>query len=86
MLSWRARTRLRLSPCTKAGAAIPFFWAGGYSTRRCASQGDEGARRLIGALSADELVEVQASDTSAIFDIDTPDDLAAAHRLRSGEP
>jgi molybdenum cofactor cytidylyltransferase len=47
--------------------------------------GDEGARRLIGALSADELVEVQASDTSAILDIDTPDDLAAAHRLRSGD-
>ena len=47
--------------------------------------GDEGARRLIGALSADELVEVEASDTSAIFDIDTPDDLAAAQRFR-GEP
>jgi molybdenum cofactor cytidylyltransferase len=47
--------------------------------------GDEGARRLIGALGADELVEVRASDTSAIFDIDTPDDLAAAQRFRSGD-
>jgi molybdenum cofactor cytidylyltransferase len=47
--------------------------------------GDEGARRLIGALSADELVEVQASGASAIFDIDTPDDLAAARDSRSGD-
>jgi molybdenum cofactor cytidylyltransferase len=48
--------------------------------------GDEGARRLIGSLSADELVEVQAPDMSTVFDIDTPDDLAAARRFRSGEP
>ncbi len=48
--------------------------------------GDEGARRLIGALTADELVEVEASGTSAIFDIDTPGDLAAAQRFRSGDP
>jgi molybdenum cofactor cytidylyltransferase len=47
--------------------------------------GDEGARRLIGALSDNELVEVQASDTSAIFDIDTPDDLAAAQHFRSSD-
>jgi molybdenum cofactor cytidylyltransferase len=48
--------------------------------------GDEGARGLIGSLSADELVEVQAPDMSTVFDIDTPDDLAAARRFRSGEP
>jgi molybdenum cofactor cytidylyltransferase len=40
--------------------------------------GDEGARRLIAALSADELVEVAASDAQVSFDIDTPGDLAAA--------
>jgi molybdenum cofactor cytidylyltransferase len=40
--------------------------------------GDEGARRLIGALSASELVEVEAQDAGATFDIDTPADLAAA--------
>jgi molybdenum cofactor cytidylyltransferase len=43
--------------------------------------GDEGARRLIGALSASELVEVEAPDTGVTFDIDTPDDLAAAQRF-----
>lgn len=45
-------------------------------------EGDEGARRLIGALSAAELVEVEASDMSVTHDIDTPDDLAAARRFR----
>jgi molybdenum cofactor cytidylyltransferase len=46
--------------------------------------GDEGARRLIGSLSADELVEVEATDAGVIADIDTPGDLAAAKRPRSG--
>jgi len=45
-------------------------------------EGDEGARRLIGALSAQELVEVEASDAAVTLDIDTPDDLAAAQRFR----
>ena len=40
-------------------------------------EGDEGARRLIGALSPGELVEVEAPDTGVTFDIDTPEDLAA---------
>jgi molybdenum cofactor cytidylyltransferase len=40
--------------------------------------GDEGARRLIGALEQGELVEVEASGMGAVLDIDTPDDLAAA--------
>jgi molybdenum cofactor cytidylyltransferase len=48
-------------------------------------EGDEGARRLIGVLSAGELVEVEAPDMGVTFDVDTPDDLAAAKRFRSGE-
>jgi molybdenum cofactor cytidylyltransferase len=40
--------------------------------------GDEGARGLIGALEPGELVEVETPDTGVTFDIDTPDDLAAA--------
>ena len=47
--------------------------------------GDEGARRLIGALGEGELVEVEAPDMGVTFDVDTPDDLAAAQRFRSGE-
>jgi molybdenum cofactor cytidylyltransferase len=46
--------------------------------------GDEGARRLIGALRAGELVEVEAPDMGVTSDIDTPDDLAAAQRFRDG--
>ncbi|MBV8796181.1 MAG: nucleotidyltransferase family protein [Hyphomicrobiales bacterium] len=45
--------------------------------------GDEGARRLIGALSANELVEVETPDTGVTFDIDTPEDLAKARRFRT---
>ena len=38
--------------------------------------GDEGARRLIGALGAGELIEIATADLGATLDIDTPDDLA----------
>jgi molybdenum cofactor cytidylyltransferase len=47
--------------------------------------GDEGARRLIGALNASELVEVEAPDTGVSFDIDTPEDLAAARRFQGSD-
>ena len=47
-------------------------------------EGDEGARRLIGELSASELVEVAARDTGVTFDIDTPDDLTTARRFQGG--
>jgi molybdenum cofactor cytidylyltransferase len=43
--------------------------------------GDEGARRLIAALGASQLVEVEAPDT-VTFDVDTAEDLAAARRFR----
>jgi molybdenum cofactor cytidylyltransferase len=46
--------------------------------------GDEGARKLIGALSASELVEVETPNTGVTFDIDTPEDLAAARGFRGG--
>ena len=48
-------------------------------------RGDEGARRLVAALAPHECVEVAAPDLGAILDIDTPGDLAAAPRLRSGD-
>jgi molybdenum cofactor cytidylyltransferase len=50
-------------------------------------EGDKGARGLIGALGAGELVEAEASGIGASFDIDTADDLAAAARhLRDNQP
>jgi molybdenum cofactor cytidylyltransferase len=48
-------------------------------------RGDEGARKLIGALNEAELVEVEASYMGVTFDVDTPEDLAAAQRLAGGE-
>jgi molybdenum cofactor cytidylyltransferase len=47
--------------------------------------GDEGARKLIGALSPRELVEVETPDTGVMFDIDTPKDLAAARHFGGGD-
>ena len=40
--------------------------------------GDEGARRLVGALASRSVVEVAAFNSSVSFDIDTPGDLALA--------
>ena len=48
-------------------------------------KGDEGARRLVAALAPRECIEVEAPDLGAILDIDTPSDLAAARRFRSGD-
>ena len=48
-------------------------------------KGDEGARKLIGALNERELVEVDASNMGVTFDVDTPEDLAAARRLAGGD-
>jgi molybdenum cofactor cytidylyltransferase len=48
-------------------------------------EGDEGARRLIDALNATDLVEVGAPNTGVTFDIDTPEDLAAARGFRIGD-
>ena len=47
-------------------------------------RGDEGARKLIGALNEAELVEVEASYMGVTFDVDTAEDLAAAQRLGGG--
>ena len=62
----------------------PVLLGRGLFDRAMRLTGDEGARRLVGALSADELVEVEASDMGVTFDIDTPGDLAAARRFRGG--
>lgn len=41
--------------------------------------GDEGARRLVAALSDEAIVEIETKDTGVAFDVDTPEDL-----LRNG--
>lgn len=44
--------------------------------------GDEGARRLLAALTRAQLVKVEASEDEAAFDVDTPNDLASARKNR----
>ena len=47
--------------------------------------GDEGARRLIGALGPSELIEIATGDLGATLDIDTPGDLATVRYSRANQ-
>ena len=69
-------------PLREGRRGNPVVLSRGLFERATRLTGDEGARRLIGALSARELVEVKASDMGVTFDVDTPADLAAAQRFR----
>ncbi len=39
--------------------------------------GDEGARKLLTALTSDQMIEIDAGEWDAAFDVDTPSDLAS---------
>jgi molybdenum cofactor cytidylyltransferase len=71
-------------PLRKGRRGNPVLLSRRLFERAMLLEGDEGARRLIGALSVSELVEVDAPDLGVTFDVDTPDDLAAARRFRDG--
>jgi molybdenum cofactor cytidylyltransferase len=68
-------------PLTEGRRGNPVLLGRGLFEAAMRLEGDEGARKLIGALNERELVEVQASDMGVTFDVDTPDDLAAARRF-----
>jgi molybdenum cofactor cytidylyltransferase len=68
-------------PLSRGRRGNPVLLGRGLFVRALRLEGDEGARRLIRALGAHELVEVEASGAGATLDIDTPDDLAAARRF-----
>jgi molybdenum cofactor cytidylyltransferase len=72
-------------PLTEGRRGNPVLLGRGLFEAAMRLEGDEGARKLIGALNEGELVEVAASDMGVTFDIDTPEDLAAAQRLGGGE-
>jgi molybdenum cofactor cytidylyltransferase len=72
-------------PLTEGRRGNPVLLGRGLFEAALRLTGDEGARRLIGALNEGELVEVEASDMGVTFDVDTPEDLAAAQRLGGGE-
>ncbi len=81
-----AKERALAAAPTRAGRrGNPVLLGRGLFEAAMRLHGDEGARRLIAALSADDLAEVEAPDAGVIVDIDTPSDLAAARRWRSGD-
>jgi len=71
-------------PLTEGRRGNPVLLGRGLFEAAMRLKGDEGARKLIGALNEGELVEVEASDMGVTFDVDTPEDLAAAQRLGNG--
>ena len=76
---------LAAAPSLGGRRANPVLVGRGLFEAAMGLTGDEGARRLIGALSAGELVEIAGSHAQVTFDIDTPGDLAVARRAQSGE-
>jgi molybdenum cofactor cytidylyltransferase len=72
-------------PLTEGRRGNPVLLGRGLFEAAMRLKGDEGARKLIGVLNEGELVEVGASDMGVTFDVDTPEDLAAAQRLGGGE-
>jgi molybdenum cofactor cytidylyltransferase len=81
-----ARERaLAAAPLLEGRRGNPVLLGRGLFEAAMRLDGDEGARRLVGALSAGELVEVAASDAQAAFDIDTPADLAVACQSQSAD-
>jgi molybdenum cofactor cytidylyltransferase len=72
-------------PLTEGRRGNPVLLGRGLFEAAMRLKGDEGARKLIGALNEAELVEVEASDMGVTFDVDTPEDLAAAQRCGGGE-
>ena len=72
-------------PLTEGRRGNPVLLGRGIFGAAMRLKGDEGARKLIGALNERELVEVDASNMGVTFDVDTPEDLAAARRLAGGD-
>jgi molybdenum cofactor cytidylyltransferase len=70
-------------PCREGRRGNPVLLGRGLFEAAMRLEGDQGARRLIDGLNANQLVEVEASDIGVSLDIDTPDDLAAARRFRA---
>jgi molybdenum cofactor cytidylyltransferase len=79
------QTALAVAPTRGGRRGNPILLGRGLFEVAACLQGDEGARRLIDALSPGELVEVEAPDAGVIIDIDTPNDLATARRSPSGD-
>ena len=71
---------LAAAPSHKGRRGNPVLLGRRLFERAMNLEGDEGARRLIDGLAPGEFVEVATQDRAVSFDIDSPDDLAAARR------
>ena len=82
-LAWK--DALAVIPLREGRRGNPVLLGRGLFEAAMSLEGDEGARRLIDALSASELVELEATGAGVTFDVDTPEDLAAARLFRGQE-
>ena len=69
---------LAAAPMHEGRRGNPVLLGRGLFAAATRLKGDEGARRLVAALGAGEVVEVEAPDSGVVVDIDTPSDLMAA--------
>jgi molybdenum cofactor cytidylyltransferase len=76
---------LAAAPSLEGRRGNPVLLGRGWFEAAMRLTGDEGARRLIGALGAAELVEIATSDLGAAVDVDTPGDLAIPHHSRTNQ-
>lgn len=69
---------LAVAPVTGGRRGNPVLIARGLFGPAMALEGDEGARRLLSGLAPGAVAEVETTGAEAAFDVDTPEDLAAA--------
>ena len=69
---------LAVAPVTGGRRGNPVLIARGLFGPAMALEGDEGARRLLAGLAPGAVAEVETTGAGAAFDVDTPEDLAAA--------
>jgi molybdenum cofactor cytidylyltransferase len=76
---------LAVAPSLDGRRGNPILLGRGLFEAAMCLEGDEGARRLIDALSSSELVAITSPDAQVTFDIDTPGDLVVARQSRTGD-
>jgi molybdenum cofactor cytidylyltransferase len=80
------RGALAVAPVKDGRRGNPVLLARALFDRARLLKGDEGARRLLGALPKGHVVEIAALGSDVVFDIDTPSDLADARRNQGHRP
>jgi molybdenum cofactor cytidylyltransferase len=73
---------LAAAPTHNGQRGNPVLLSRALFSRVASLEGDEGARRLIGAADPARIAEVAFDDASVTLDIDTPQDLETARNLR----